>query len=250
MFIGGNWKLNGDRATLNALANEIATATNDIKNVDIVLFPPFVYLDCIGQTLNKTHIALGAQNQANVEQGAFTGEVAPGMVKDIGCQYVLLGHSERRHVYHETNETITEKMALALAQGLKPVLCVGETKAERDAGQTEAVVLEQLKTALSVVDESALATLVIAYEPVWAIGTGEVATPEQAQATHAEIRHYLSSLNAEIAKKIPIIYGGSLKPGNAQEILAKPDVDGGLIGGASLKADQFSAICHAASQAG
>lgn len=245
MFIGGNWKLNGDKKTLLSLAQAIADKTADVSQRKIVLFPPFVYVNEIVDSLANSAIKVGAQNQADQESGAFTGEVAASMLHDVGCEYVLLGHSERRHVYGETHEMINKKMHLAFANNLIPVLCVGETLDERKQGNAEELVLQQLTSAFSGLSDQQIAQTVIAYEPVWAIGTGEVATPEQAQAMHATIRDYLKTVIVDKAQAVDIIYGGSVKAANAKEIFAMPDVDGGLIGGASLKADEFAAICKA-----
>lgn len=248
-FIGGNWKMHGNRQELLRLVDELKSqGINELNKIDIAVFPPFVYLSDIQQSLQNMGMTLGAQNQADQEQGAFTGEVSPLMLKDVGCRYVLLGHSERRHIYGESNETVARKLLLANEHQLLPVLCVGETEKERLSGQTEHVIAEQLNAVINLGGIAALQNAVIAYEPVWAIGTGRVATPEEAQIVHAFIRQSLAQHDAQLAEKIRIIYGGSLKPDNAALIFAMPDVDGGLIGGASLKAADFLAICLASAK--
>ncbi|PIQ43508.1 MAG: triose-phosphate isomerase [Gammaproteobacteria bacterium CG11_big_fil_rev_8_21_14_0_20_46_22] len=245
MFFGGNWKLNGDFQSLTDLAKAMKARVHPSKDARVVVFAPFVYLPAIHQILKDSPIKLGAQNVSDQNEGAFTGEVSANMLKDVGCDYVLIGHSERRQLYHEDFSMIARKVSLAFKAGLTPVLCVGETLEERKAEKADHVVLVQLETATADISDAELAKLVIAYEPVWAIGTGEVATPDQAQAMHDVIREFLSTRLGENAQAVDIIYGGSMKPDNAAELLAKPDVNGGLIGGASLKADEFAAICSA-----
>lgn len=245
MFFGGNWKLHGDGQSLADLAKAIKACVHPSNETRVVVFAPFVYLQSLHGVLKNSAIALGAQNVSDQGEGAFTGEVSALMLKDIGCEYVLIGHSERRQLYHEDLAMIARKVPLAFKAGLTPVLCVGETLDERKAEKADHVVLAQLETATAEISDAELAKLVIAYEPVWAIGTGEVATPDQAQAMHDVIREFLSTRLGENAQTVDIIYGGSMKPNNAAELLAKPDVNGGLIGGASLKADEFAAICSA-----
>lgn len=246
MFIGGNWKLNGDNESLTKLTQALVKGSEKLFDTRVVVFPPAVYLSHIIDTLKNSPIKVGAQNQCEQLEGAFTGEVSAHMLQDIGCDYVLLGHSERRHVYGETNEMINKKMRLAFEKTLLPVLCVGETLQQREAGNAQKVVLQQLQIAFDGLSNDEIANTVIAYEPVWAIGTGEVATPAQAQEMHASIREFLNALISDKARDVDIIYGGSVKPDNAAEIFSQADVDGGLIGGASLKADDFIAICKAA----
>jgi triosephosphate isomerase (TIM) len=245
-FVGGNWKMNGDAASARQLASVLQMGlASSADKLDVAVFPPFVYLLQTIEQLRETSISVGAQNQCDQSEGAFTGETSATMLKDIGCKYALLGHSERRHVYGETNAQIAEKFILAQANGLVPILCVGETLTEREAGETEKVVLEQLDAVIERAGMASFDQCVLAYEPVWAIGTGKTATPEQAQAVHRILREHLSQQDAKIADSLRIIYGGSVKAANAEAIFAQPDVDGGLIGGASLKADEFIAICNA-----
>jgi triosephosphate isomerase len=208
--------------------------------------PPFVYLQEISRALHQSSIDLGAQDVCAEPQGAFTGEVSAAMLKDVGCEYVIVGHSERRLIYRESDQLVARKFAAAQAKALMPILCVGEQLAEREANRTEEVVARQLDAVLELSGVEAFVQAVIAYEPVWAIGTGRNATPEQAQDVHAFIRARLAARNAKIAGETRILYGGSVKAGNAAELFARPDVDGGLIGGASLKADEFLAILAAA----
>jgi triosephosphate isomerase len=204
-----------------------------------------VYLHEVSRQLRGSTVQLGAQDVCAEAQGAFTGEVSAAMLKDVGCQYVLVGHSERRALYGESDAAVARKFAAALARGLTPILCVGELLAERESGRTFEIIGRQLDAVLAVSDVSTLARAVIAYEPVWAIGTGLTASPEQAQDVHAFVRGRIAARDATIAAAVPLLYGGSVKAGNAEELFAKPDVDGGLIGGASLKAEDFLAICAA-----
>lgn len=244
-FMGGNWKMNGNKQVLVKLVEKMCELGIDqYKEMDIVVFPSFVYLDEIKKSLKDSVIKLGAQNQADQLQGAFTGEVSPNMLSDVGCEYVLLGHSERRHIYGETNEMIARKFKLANEQNLLPVLCVGETESERLQGQTEQVIAKQLESVIAYTGIESFSKAVIAYEPVWAIGTGRVAVPQDVQMVHQFIRAVIAKKDESIAQKIRIIYGGSLKPDNAAEIVSQADVDGGLIGGASLKAQDFVMLCQ------
>ena len=245
LFVAGNWKMNTTGREAVELARAIAQGA-PAEGVDLAVCPPFVYLDSVIKVLDGSAIAVGAQNAHFEPKGAFTGETSLNMLKDIGCHYVILGHSERRHVFGESDELIAAKVTAALESGLDPILCVGETLDEREAGQTLAVVGRQVRSALSGVDNDRIKRVTIAYEPVWAIGTGKTATPEQAQEVHAEIRGLAAQLyNDATANALRIQYGGSVKPENAREIFAQPDIDGGLIGGASLKADSFLAIARA-----
>jgi triosephosphate isomerase len=245
-FIAGNWKM----YTLLAGAKELASAVAKcVTNTDVTVavFPPFPWLLSVSEVLKGTHVGLGAQNVHYASEGAFTGEVSPAMLKDAGCKYTLVGHSERRHGLGETNEFLNRKAKAALDAGLSVIFCIGETLAEREANQTEAVLRSQLAGGLDGLKHDKLPELVIAYEPVWAIGTGKNATPEQAQEAHAFIRKEFAALfGEERARLLPIQYGGSVKPENAATILKQPDVDGALVGGASLKADSFLAIVNAA----
>ncbi|SEJ72237.1 triosephosphate isomerase [Azotobacter beijerinckii] len=244
----GNWKMNGSLAANRALLEELLPQLAVLEGVELAVCPPFPYLAQVAALLEGSGVALGAQNLHTAEKGAFTGEIGAGMLKELGCRYVLVGHSERRSLYRECDETVAEKFAVALRAGLVPVLCVGETQAQRRQGQTEQVVSAQLQAVLRRSGVQGLAAGLIAYEPVWAIGTGETASPEQAQAVHRHIRALLVQHDPVQAEATPILYGGSVKADNAAALFAQPDIDGGLIGGASLEAAAFAAICQAASQ--
>ena len=248
-LIAGNWKMNGSMSQAKALIDGIKQGAAAFADVDILICPAFVHLSLAHHLLENSPVMLGAQNLYLGEYGAFTGEVSGAMLKDAGCQYVLVGHSERRALFHDDLSLVAEKFKAAQQAGLIPILCVGETRAEREAGQTESVVRKQLESVIAAAGIEAFRQAVIAYEPVWAIGTGLTATPEQAQAVHAFIRQLFAQNNVDIAKTICILYGGSMKPDNAASLLAMADIDGGLIGGASLDAKSFLAICAAASQA-
>lgn len=243
-LVAGNWKMHGSRASAIELVGAVAAALPD--GVAVAVLPPFPYLDGLSALHGASGIAFGAQDLSEHAQGAYTGEVAGSMLKDVGCRYVLVGHSERRQYHMESDERVAAKFAAAQASGLVPILCVGETRAEREAAQTEAVIARQLDAVVARVGAAAFAQAVVAYEPVWAIGTGLTASPEQAQAVHAFIRDKFVRLDATIASSLQLLYGGSVKPGNAAELFGQPDVDGGLIGGASLVASDFIAICQAA----
>jgi len=243
-LVAGNWKMHTTRASADALVRAIVATP--LEGVDLAVFPPYVYLAELIAQHRGGAVAIGAQDVSEHPQGAFTGEVAASMLRDIGATHVLVGHSERRQYHAESSRRVAAKFAQAQAAGLIPVLCVGETLEQRDAGATEAIVGEQLDAVVEQCGIGALATAVVAYEPVWAIGTGRTATPAQAQAVHAFIRGKLASVNATIAGSLRILYGGSVKPANAAELFAQADIDGGLIGGASLVAEDFLAICAAA----
>jgi triosephosphate isomerase len=246
MLIAGNWKMNLSRAEGQALARDVMAGLSG-DSVDVALCPPLVYLDAVGQVLAGSQVALGAQNMYHEPQGAFTGEVSGAMLKDVGCQLVILGHSERRHILGESNEQVCDKVQAALSCQLTPIVCVGETLQEREAGRTAAVIEAQFDGSLAGLTPQQAASLVIAYEPVWAIGTGKVATPQQAEEVHADLRRLLETrYNAEVAQQVRIQYGGSVKPDNARELLTQPNIDGALVGGASLKADSFLGIIRAA----
>ncbi len=217
----------------------------DAGKAELAICPPAVYLMKIGGMLADSDIALGAQNVCDREAGAFTGEISAQMLVDCGCRYAIVGHSERRALYGESDQLVAARFAMALAAGIKPILCVGESLEERESGVTETVVARQLDAALELNGIASFAQAVIAYEPVWAIGTGQVATPEQAQAVHAFIRSRLALQDSNVAQQVQILYGGSMNPGNAADLLSQTDIDGGLIGGASLKADDFLAIAQA-----
>jgi len=252
LFIAGNWKMNTTLAEAVELAGRVKRAVGGIDAVDIGVAPPFVYLREIAEAVSGSAVRVGAQNMYCEDNGAYTGEISGQMLKDVGCRYVILGHSERRHVIGETDELINRKVIKALADGLDVILCIGELLEQREAGQTHEVVATQVKIALEGVPaacdggQSLSDRLTLAYEPVWAIGTGRTATPEQAQEVHAMVRKLLGDIyDGSVAETMRIQYGGSVKPGNAAELLAQPDVDGALVGGASLKADDFAAIVQA-----
>ncbi len=245
-IIAGNWKMNKTVAEAVALAEDIKRDLANCNEVDVVLCPPFTALKAVSDAVTGTHLDLGAQNMHWEASGAYTGEVAPGMLREVFCHYVILGHSERRTYFHETDEIVNKKVKAALAANLRPIVCVGELLEERDAGQTEAVVEKQLRGSLADLTSREWADVVIAYEPVWAIGTGRTATPEQAQEAHAFIRSVVKSMADEsLADSVRIQYGGSMKPSNAGDLLGQQDIDGGLIGGAALEARSFVDIVKA-----
>ena len=243
-IVAGNWKLHGSRAFAAALVAELGAARP--AGVELAVLPPFPYLEGLAGPCVAAGIALGAQDCSAHDKGAYTGEVAAAMLADVGARYVLVGHSERRQYNAESSALVAEKFVAAQAAGLVPVLCVGERLEEREAGQTEAVVAGQLRPVLERAGAAAFARAVVAYEPVWAIGTGRTASPEQAQAVHAFIRGEVAAFDAKIGDSLPLLYGGSVKPDNAASLFAQADVDGGLIGGASLVAADFLAIAQAA----
>lgn len=249
-LIAGNWKMHGSYQKAEELINGIATGLKHLpaQDIDVLVLPPFVYLSLVKDCIAKSHakLALGAQNLFLGDQGAFTGEISGTMLHDVGCQYVLVGHSERRALFHEDNKLTAEKCQAAIAAGLVPILCVGETQAERAADKTEHIIHSQIEPVLTLLKPEELTNLIIAYEPVWAIGTGLTATPQQAQSVHAFIRNIFKQNGVAIADTIRILYGGSMKPDNAAALLSMPDIDGGLIGGASLDAQNFLNICDAA----
>ncbi len=246
-IIAGNWKMNTSRAEALALAAEVAQGAAGVAEVELVVCPPSVYLDSVGQAIQGSKVGLGAQNVYHEANGAFTGELSTAMLLDVGCRYVILGHSERRVLLKETDAEINKKVHAALKAGLTPIVCVGELLAERESGQTAAVIERQFRGSLAGVSAEQAAQLVIAYEPVWAIGTGKVASPEQAQEVHHDLRKLLiSQYNATVAAAVRIQYGGSVKPSNAAELLSQSDIDGALVGGASLKAADFLGIAAGA----
>jgi len=242
-LIAGNWKMNGNLQSAIDLVEGIMAG--DPGKARLAVCPPAVYLMKVGGMLAQSKIALGAQNVCDRESGAFTGEIAASMLKECGCSYAIVGHSERRALYGESDELIAARFAMALQAGITPILCLGETLDEREDGVTEAVVARQLDAAIDGSGIAGIAQSVIAYEPVWAIGTGKVASPAQAQAAHAFIRDRLAQLDSEVAQQVQILYGGSMNPANAAELLSQSDIDGGLIGGAALKANDFLAIAQA-----
>jgi triosephosphate isomerase len=242
-FIAGNWKMNLDRKAAVALAEGVAREAEKFSGVDLAVCPPACYLDAVGHALKGSKIALGAQNVYHQPDGAFTGELSTSMLCDLGVKYVILGHSERRHILGETDAEINKKVLAALKVGIIPILCVGELLSEREAGRTHEVIQTQFDGSLAGVSADQLRKLVLAYEPVWAIGTGKVATPQQAEEVHLGLRKMIAKrYNEEIAQLIPIQYGGSVKPDNAKVLLGEPDIDGALVGGASLKVEQFMGI--------
>jgi triosephosphate isomerase len=245
-FIAGNWKMNLNKAEAVALAKAVAEGVAAADKADVAVCPPSVYLDAVGQVVTGSKLALGAQNMYFEPNGAFTGELSAAMLTDVGCRYVILGHSERRHILGETNQDVNKKVQVALAAGLVPIVCVGELLSEREAGDTAKVIEGQVDGSLAGLSAEQMASVVLAYEPVWAIGTGKVATPQQAEAVHMDLRNLLARrYNTAVAEGVRIQYGGSVKASNAAELLAQPNVDGALVGGASLKADEFLGIVAA-----
>jgi len=250
-FVGGNWKMNTDLAAAVELADDIVAGEQGLHQVcDIAVFPPFPYLQAVGRTLGHSGIRLGAQDVYHQPNGAFTGEVSADMLLDLNARVALIGHSERRHVIGEDDDLIARKAAAAVAAGLDIILCVGETWEQREIGATESINLAQLEAGLSGIEPGRMRQVTIAYEPVWAIGTGRTATPDDAEAVHALLRGKLAALyDDSTANSVRIQYGGSVKANNARDLFARPNIDGGLIGGASLKADEFLAIVRAAAGA-
>jgi triosephosphate isomerase len=250
IFVAGNWKMNLDRAGAAALAAAIASEATAAAGVDLAVFPPFVYLDAVRDAIGSRALAYGAQDMYFQPNGAFTGETSAAMLIDLGCRYVILGHSERRHVLGETNEDVNKKLLAALTAGLTPIVCLGELLAEREAGHTNEVIRRQVEGSLAGLSGDLMTQVVLAYEPVWAIGTGKVATPQQAEEVHKDLRKLLADrYNASIADRVRIQYGGSVKAANAAQLLAQPNVDGALVGGASLDAKEFLGIVAAAAAA-
>ena len=246
-FVAGNWKMHGSLADNQTLLSQLARGLKGSEGLDIAVFSTAPYLFQCKSLLASTPLNWGAQDMSQYPQGAYTGEVSAQMLQDFSCKYVIVGHSERREIFVESNSVVAAKFAQALNSNITPILCVGESLQQREAGVAEAVISEQIQAVLDVVGVSGFANSVIAYEPVWAIGTGKTASPEQAQEMHAAIRAQLAKENENIAANMQILYGGSVKPGNAADIFAKPDVDGALVGGASLNANDFIQICKAAS---
>jgi triosephosphate isomerase len=245
-FVAGNWKMNGSRASVKTLLDGLMSGIDSVANAEVAVCPPAIFIPDVAEMLEGGKIAWGGQNVCDQDSGAFTGEIAVSMLKDYGCQYVIIGHSERRAIYGESDQLVAAKVAKAIESGITPILCVGELLEEREAGDTEKVVERQLAAVVETNGIKALGQTVIAYEPVWAIGTGKTATPDQAQEVHAFIRSWIGKQDKAIADGIRILYGGSVKGANAAELFSQPDVDGGLIGGASLNADEFMTICNAA----
>lgn len=248
-LVAGNWKMHGNRAANRALLDSILAGIGRVAGAECAVCVPFPYLEQVAERLAGTPVAWGAQNVSEHAQGAYTGEVSAAMLAEFGCRFAIVGHSERRQLYGETDTVVAAKFAAAQAVGMTPILCVGETLEEREAGRTEVTVARQLDAVTARSGAGALAKAVLAYEPVWAIGTGRNATPEQAQAVHAFLRARVAAAHADAAQGLRILYGGSVKAGNAAAMFAMPDVDGGLIGGASLAAEDFIAIVSAAATA-
>jgi triosephosphate isomerase len=244
-LVVGNWKMHGNLIENKQLLKAIITSLGGLRDAQFVVCVPYPYLPSVQNTLQDTNISWGAQSVSQYEKGAYTGEVSTSMLNDFGCTFVIIGHSERRILFSEDNHVVAEKYITAQRAGLTPILCVGETLEQREAGATERIIQEQLTAVVNSIGIESLSKAIIAYEPVWAIGTGKTASPQQAQDVHAFIRNGIAAQNVNIAKELTILYGGSVKANNASELFAMPDIDGGLIGGASLIADDFVAICHA-----
>ncbi|MCW8909096.1 MAG: triose-phosphate isomerase, partial [Gammaproteobacteria bacterium] len=242
----GNWKMNGSSESVKELMAGIKDGMGSVNNAEVVVCPPAVYISRVVGAAADTAIKVGSQNICDEDKGAFTGEISGEMLKDTGCEYAIIGHSERRSLYGESDELVARRFAAARRNGIKPIFCIGETLEEREQGVTNDVCSRQIDAVVALEGVEALADGVIAYEPVWAIGTGKTASPEQAQEVHAFIRGKIAALNADVAEGLRILYGGSMNAGNAAELIGQADIDGGLIGGASLKSEDFLAICKAA----
>lgn len=245
-LVAGNWKMNGSRSESAALLDGIRKGVSNASKAEVAVCPPYIFISLAADKLAGSAVAWGGQNLSVHKFGAYTGEISGTMLKDYGCTYVIVGHSERRTLYGENDALVAEKYGAAQAAGLIPVLCIGETLHERESGQTETVVARQLDAVLEKHGVGSFRNAVIAYEPVWAIGTGKTATPAQAQEVHRFIRHRMAARDKTVAEKLRILYGGSMKGSNARELLGQTDIDGGLIGGASLQAEEFLTICRAA----
>src|SRR4051794_15637345 len=245
-MVAGNWKMNKTATEARALARDLLLTIPDSDAVEVVLCPPFTAIATVAEAIDQRRFRVFAQNMHEELSGAYTGEISAPMLRDAGATGVILGHSERRQLFGETDESLARKVLAALAGGLQPILCVGESDEQREAAETEDVVRAQLEADLASLDTAQLAEVVIAYEPIWAIGTGKTATPDQAQAACAFVRSVLAERDAPVADAVRVLYGGSMKPDNAAELIAQPDIDGGLIGGASLAAEDFAAIVAAA----
>jgi len=247
-IVAGNWKMHGNRAENQQLLQSINTGLRSVNNTQVLVFPPFIYIDQVAGIIAEmdSAIGFGSQNMSEQAKGAFTGEISASMLTDLSCTHVLVGHSERRSLYHETDEQVADKFVAASTAGITPILCIGESLEEREAGNTLEVVFRQIDAVINKTGAAELRKGIIAYEPVWAIGTGKTASPQQAQDVHSEIRAHLQKVDETLASSIQILYGGSVNATNAAELFAMEDIDGGLIGGASLKADDFIKICVAA----
>ena len=247
IVIAGNWKMHKTNAEAMQLAKQIRMKTTDIKKTGMIVCPPFTALSVVNDILKDSSVCLGAQNMFWEKEGAYTGEISAGMIKSSGANYVILGHSERRQYFGETDETVNKKVKTALDNGLKPIVCVGESLEQREQNITKRVITRQVKGAFDGLTPEMMAHVIVAYEPIWAIGTGKTATPEQAQEVHVHIRGVIAELFGQpVADGLTIQYGGSVKPGNAEQLLRQPDIDGALVGGACLQADSFSEIIHIA----
>lgn len=246
VMIAGNWKMNGSTSSVKELIAGIKAGMASVNKAAVVVCPPALYIAQVMAAIAGSKIKCGSQNVCDQDKGAFTGELAGSMLKDLGCEYAIIGHSERRSLYGESDALIAQRFATARRNGIKPIFCIGETLAEREKGVTNDVCNRQIDAVIKLEGVTALADGVIAYEPIWAIGTGKTASPAQAQAVHAFIREKIAKLDAQVAAGLQILYGGSMNAANAAELLAQPDIDGGLIGGASLKAEDFLTICRAA----
>ena len=247
-IVAANWKLNGSLDMAKSLVLAINQHCQNLSGVDAIICPPYPYLSLVGQMMSADNVLLGAQNAAEHENGAYTGEVSAAMVKEMGCHYVIVGHSERREYYGETDSIVAAKFMQIQSADVTPILCVGESLEQREQGVMKDTIVNQVKAVINAAGISSIRNAVLAYEPIWAIGTGKTASPEQAQEVHAIIRSVVAEQSAEIAEGLRILYGGSVKASNAADIFSQPDIDGGLIGGASLDADQFNAIVSAGSR--
>ncbi len=246
VLVAGNWKMNGSTVSIRTLLDGVKAGMGDVKNAEVAVCAPAIYIPLVEELLSGSAVSWGGEDLSVHESGAYTGEIAASMLNDFHCKYVIIGHSERRTYHNESDELVAEKYEAAMNAGLVPIFCIGETLDEREQGVTNDVVARQIDAVINKLGVAALAKGVIAYEPVWAIGTGKTATPEQAQEVHAFIRGRIAESDAAIADAVQILYGGSMNAGNASELLAQADIDGGLIGGASLKPDDFLAIAKAA----
>jgi len=244
-LVAGNWKMNGSRESIKELINGVVEGAKSLTGVEVAVCPPAIYIADVTAVTSGSSVAVGSQDACTELKGAFTGETSVEMLKDFACQYAIIGHSERRSLYGETDAIVAEKFITVKNSGVTPIFCIGETLEERESGVTEEVCARQIDAVFAALDDNAFEGSVIAYEPVWAIGTGKTATPDQAQSVHAFIRQHLAKRNADVAEKVQILYGGSMNPANAKELIGQTDIDGGLIGGASLKAGDFLAVCQA-----
>ncbi|MCU7938233.1 MAG: triose-phosphate isomerase [gamma proteobacterium symbiont of Bathyaustriella thionipta] len=244
-LVAGNWKMNGSRASVKELINGVVEGAKSLNGVEVAVCPSMIHIADVTAIAGGSNVAVGSQDACTELKGAFTGETSIDMIKDFGCQYAIIGHSERRTIYGETDEIVAEKYSVVKKAGVTPIFCIGETLEERETNITEEVCARQIDAVFAAEGDNAFEGSVIAYEPVWAIGTGKTASPEQAQAVHAFIRQHIARRNADIAEKVQILYGGSMNPANAKELIGQTDIDGGLIGGASLKAEDFLAVCQA-----